>query len=280
MTRRLPLLALAAFVAVPALAQDAPTDSTMMPADPTMEAMPDSTDAPEPVIEPSPEKARELYREGNDMLQTDAEGALAKYDEALVYNTQYAYAALGRAQALTGLRRYDDAREAYEQAIALANATDEERVASNARAQLNTLTTRLEEQQQAQASAQAITDAVTRASSLLQADPTPAQANEALTLLGTAEAGGVEPSGLAFYYAKAYNALDRSAEAVPYAQAAVEASEGQADRSAYYIQLGLAQKGAGDTDAARASFESAKAGSWASWADHYLRELDADSTEG
>lgn len=279
MTRRLPLLALAAFVAVPVLAQDAPTDTPVMPADSTM-AMPDSAATPEPVIEPDPERARELYREGNAMLQSDAGGALAKYDEALLYNAQYAFAALGRAQALTGLRQFDDAREAYEQAIALANATDETRVASNARSQLNTLNSRLAEQQAAQASAQAVTDAVTRAANLLQADPTPAQANEALTLLGTAEAGGVEPSGLAFYYAKAHNALGQNAEAVPYAQTAVDASEGQADRSAYYIQLGLAQKGSGDTDAARASFESAKAGSWASWADHYLRELDAETAEG
>ncbi len=67
---------------------------------------------------------------------------------------------------------------------------------------------------------------------------------------------------------------------MPYAQTAVETSSGQPDRSAYYIQLGLVQRGAGDMDAARSAFESAKDGSWASWADHYLREMDTAAEEG
>ena len=273
------LFALAALLAAPVFAQDAPTDSTMMPPD----AMADSTmmadSAAVVVVEPSPEKARELYAEGNEVLRTDPARALEKYDEALLYNEAYAVAALGRAQALVGLRQMEEATAAYESAITLAQAAGDGRVVTRAREQLAQINESMAQRAAQQADAEATAAAVRRASDLLQTDPVSvAQANEALQLLQQAEAGGMEASGLAFYYAKAYNALDRGAEAVPYAQAALDASTG--DQSAFYIQLGLAHKSAGDTDAARAAFESAKEGSWAGWADHYLRELDAPSEEG
>ena len=273
------VFASAALLAAPAFAQDAPTDSTSMPADAVMADSTRMAADSVAVIELSPEKARELYSEGNEVVRTDPAAALAKYDESLLYNPQYAVAALGRAQALVGLRRLDEAAEAYETALALAAATDDARVTTRAREQLDQIRASMEQQASAQASAEATAAAVRRASDLLQTDPvSAAQANEALQLLAQAEAGGVEPAGLAFYYARAYNALDRGAEAVPFAQAALDASTG--DRSGYYIQLGLAHKSAGNVDAARAAFESAKEGSWAGWADHYLRELDGGSEEG
>ena len=272
------LFALAALLAAPAFAQDAPTDSTEMP----MDAVADSTmmaDSVAVVIEPNPEKARELYTEGNEVLRSDPARALEKYDESLLYNETYAVAALGRAQALVGLRQMDEAVEAYEAAIALAQAGGDDRVVTRGREQLAQIRDSMEQRAAAQADAEATAAAVRRASDLLQTDPVSvAQANEALQLLEQAEAAGVEPSGLAFYYAKAYNALDRGAEAVPYAQAALDTSTG--DQSAFYIQLGLAHKSAGNVAEARAAFESAKEGSWAGWADHYLRQLDAETEEG
>ena len=274
---RLSLFAAAAFAAAPAFAQDMPTEPMPAPADTVMA----DTTVAEPVFVPSPEKARELYSEGNERLQrSDFEGAIEKYDESLLNNPAYSYPALGRAQALVALGRNDEARAAFDQAIALGNTAGKADVVRGATEQLAAMNERDAQAAEAQASAQAISDAVTNAAALLQNDPvTEAQATEALGLLQTAEAGGVDASGLAFYYAKAHLTLGQFAEAVPYAQTAVDASEGQPDRSAYYIQLGLVQRGAGNLDEARAAFEGAKAGSWSSWAEHYLREMDAAAAD-
>ena len=274
---RLSLFAAAAFAAAPAFAQDMPTEPMPAPADTVMA----DTTVAEPVFVPSPEKARELYSEGNERLQrSDFEGAIEKYDESLMNNPAYSYPALGRAQALVALGRNDEARAAFDQAIALGNTAGKADVVRGATEQLAAMNERDAQAAEAQASAQAISDAVTNAAALLQNDPvTEAQATEALGLLQTAEAGGVDASGLAFYYAKAHLTLGQFAEAVPYAQTAVDASEGQPDRSAYYIQLGLVQRGAGNLDEARAAFEGAKAGSWSSWAEHYLREMDAAAAD-
>ena len=276
---RLSLFAAAALAAAPAFAQDNPTEPVPEPV--TADTVMADTTMAEPVFVPSPEKARELYSEGNERLQqSDFEGAIEKYDEALRNNPEYSYPALGRAQALVALGRTDEARAAFDQAIALGNTAGKADVVRGATEQLAALNEREAQAAEAQASAQAVTDAITNATQLLQGDAvSEAQATEALGLLQTAEAGGVDASGLAFYYAKAHLALGQFAEAVPYAQTAVEASEGQPDRSAYYIQLGLVQRGAGNLDAARAAFEGAKDGSWASWAEHYLREMDAAAAD-
>lgn len=260
------LLALALLVAAPTRAQDAPVDTTALPTDSVR------------TVEPNPEKARELASEANDMYQNgDYEGALARYDEALVYEEGNARIELGRARALKQLQRFDESRTSYERTLALAQASDDEQAQTFARRELEVLQTALSQR----ASAQAIGETVQRAIDLLQTEPvTEAAAGEAYGLLEQARASGYDANLAAFYYAKALNALGRGAEAVPYAQTAVTASEGEADRSAYFIQLGLAQQAAGDKDAARAAFESAKTGAWAGWADHYLGQLDAEGAEG
>lgn len=279
---RLSLFAFAALLAAPAFAQDTPTETVPDPAPVMADTVMADTTAAEPAFVPSPEKARELYSEGNERLQqSDFEGAIEKYDEALLNNPDYSFPALGRAQALVALGRTTDARAAFDQAIALGNTANQADVVRNARTQLADMMEREEQAVAAQASADQLSNAVTRSAQLLQNDPvTEAQAREALGLLQMAEAGGVDADGLAFYYAKAHLTLGEFAQAVPYAQTAVETSSGQPDRSAYYIQLGLVQRGAGDMDAARSAFESAKDGSWASWADHYLREMDTAAEEG
>ena len=99
-------------------------------------------------------------------------------------------------------------------------------------------------------------------------------------LLEEARVAGYDSSQVAFYYAKALNTIGQYDEAVHYADIAVEKSEGQPDRSAFFIQLGIAQRGTGNSDEARESFNAAKEGSWAAWAEYYLNEMDSEAAGG
>lgn len=275
---RLPLLSLLAIAlaASPASAQDtAPADSV-------------ASDSVE-VIQQDPERARALYDQGVTSLRaSDFEAALAKFDEALVFNDTYAAASLGRAQALAQLGRLDDSRTAFEQTVALAEASDASNAASirsTAERGLEQVTAALQARADAQAQNEAAAAAgetatkVQQAIDLLQANPVAeADAMEAYTLLEQARTAGYDANQAAFYYAKALNAMNRGADAVAYAQTAVDASEGQGDRSPYYIQLGLAHMGAGNTEEARAAFEAINEGdAWHGWAQHYIGQLDAGS---
>ena len=287
---RLSLSAAAAFafaLAAPASAQEAAPD--------TLAALPaDSVAAEaEPAIEPDPERARELYEGGRTALTAkDYDTALDQFNQSLLYNDSYAVAALGRGQALAQLGRLEDSRSALESAVAMAEASDAANagdVARSARSyldQINDVIARREaaaEQQQAAQAAQAAQaesaaqgQKVEQAIAVLQANEvTEAQAIDAYALLEQARLAGYDTEQVAFYYAKALNAMNRGADAVPYAETALAQSEGQEDRSLYYIQLGLAHMGAGNADDARAAFEAIGEGqSWHGWAQHYLRELD------
>ena len=256
----LAVLALIASLALPAAAQDtAPTDPVVA----------DSSDAP------NPELARELYAQADSAAkQSNFEAALGLYDQALEQDAANPRIALGRARTLGQLRQFDDSRAAYESAVALAEAADDNAALTAASNELARLVEGLEARAATQATAEAFNSAV----SLLSASPTPAQAEEALGLLNQVTEAGYDSTRTAFYYAQAYNSMDQGANALPYAEAAVAASEGEADRSGYYIQLGLALKGAGRTEDARAAFEQAKTGQWAGWADHYISQLDGEGT--
>ena len=284
---RLPLLAAFALaLAAPASAQEAAPDTLGLPADSV------AAEA-EPVIEPDPERARELYEQGRTALTAqDYETALNEFDQSLLYNESYAVAALGRGQALAQLGRLEDSRSALESAVAMAEASDAANASDVARSaqryldQINDVIAQREaaaaQQQQAQAAQAASAEAaategkVNEAIAVLQANEvTEAQAIDAYALLEQARLAGYDAEQVAFYYAKALNAMNRGADAVPYAETALAQSEGQEDRSLYYIQLGLAHMGAGNADDARAAFEAIGEGqSWHSWAQHYLRELD------
>lgn len=267
-------------VAVPASAQTVPADSAAVDS-----VAADSAE----VIQQDPERARALYDEGRESLRSRAfEAALAKFDEALVFNETYAAASLGRAQALAQLSRLDDSRSAFEQTVALAQASDAtnaSEIASAAQRGLEQVNTAIEARAanaQAQNEATAASETagkVQQAIDLLQANPVAeADAMQAYTFLEQARTAGYDPNQVAFYYAKALNAMNRGADAVGYAQTAVEASEGQSDRSPYYIQLGLAHMGAGNTEEARAAFEAIGEGeAWHGWAQHYIGQLDAGS---
>lgn len=276
-------LALAFALAAPASAQESVPDSVAVPAD---SVAADSA----AVIEPDPERARELYEEGRTALTAgDYETALGQFDQALVYNESYAVAALGRGQALAQLRRLDESRSALESAVAMAEASDASNagsVAQTAQRYLDQITQAIEnrdaaaaQQQQADAAsaeAAATTEKVNQAIEILQANEvSEAQAIDAYALLEQARMAGYDTDQAAFYYAKALNTMNRGADAIPYAETALAQSEGQDDRSLYYIQLGLAHMGAGNTDDARAAFDAINEGeAWHGWAQHYKGQLD------
>lgn len=278
------LLALGLTTAVSA--QTEPTEMPAVPADTV------ATDSLEVAIEPDPERARELYREGVELFRAQNYGeALLKYEEALLYNETYAPAGLGLAQALAQEGRLEDSRNAFEDAVAMAEASG----ASNAADVLSAARRGLEQvsgvldaraanaaaqqqQEQANAAAAATTAKVEQAVQMLNGnDISFEQGAEAYALLEQARMDGYDPDLVAFYYAKALIAMDRGADAVPYAETALASSEGQADRSGQYIQLGLAHMGAGNTAEARAAFEAIEEGqSWHGWAQHYIGQLDSE----
>ena len=215
---------------------------------------------PDTVVVHTPSNdARRRYNEGNDLLrQQDYEGALAKYEEGLALDPANGRNAYGRALALVQLDREDDAVAAFQQAIALSETGNDAETATASRRALGMIM-------------------YNRALGLLAANPLPeATAEQALPLLEQAEAGEVDANQLPYQLARVHNVLGNYDEATRYAQQAVEENEGQADMSAYYIELGLARRGAGDVEGARAAFEQARSGAWSGWAEHYLNELDAE----
>lgn len=283
MTRLFPLALLAfAFAATTASAQ---SDPTATPADSI------AADSTATIIEPDPERARELYREGVELFRArDFSEALLKYEESLLYNESYAPAGLGLAQALAQQGRLEDSRNAFEQAVAMAQASDASNasdIVTAARRGLEQVTAALEarasaaaaqqQQQAAAAEAQATTAKVEQATQILAGNEVSfEQATEAYALLEQARLAGYDPDLVAFYYAKALIAMERGADAIPFAETAVAQSEGQADRSSYYIQLGLAHMGAGNNAEAIAAFEAIEEGqAWHGWAQHYIGQVNA-----
>ncbi|MEO0557802.1 MAG: hypothetical protein AAF170_06420 [Bacteroidota bacterium] len=254
----LAVLALVFSLALPASAQD-----TMPVAADSVLA--DTSDAS------NPELARALYDQAEAAADTsNFEAALGLYEQALELDAANARIALGRARTLGQLRRFEDSRTAYENAVKLAEAAEDNAALNAASNELARLVEGLEARAATQATAEAFNNAV----SLLSANPTPAQAEEALGMLNQVMEAGYDSTRTAFYYAQAYNAMDRGADALPYAEAAVAASEGEADRSGYYIQLGLAHMKIGNTEEARAAFEQTQGGAWEGWGTHYIGQLD------
>lgn len=232
-----------AFLAVPAQAQDTP--------------------APDTIYVSSPENdARARFNEGNSLLrEEDYEGALAKFDEGLSLDPSNGRNAYGRALALAQLDREDDAVAAFQQAIELSDARDDEETGTAARRALGQISYR-------------------KAMALMQANPLPeTNAEQALPMLEEAEAGGVDTPMLPYQMARALNVLQRYEDAERYAMMAVENSESD-DKSAFYIELGLARMNSGDIAGAREAFEMTRDGQWGSWGEHYLRQLDEQQTDG
>jgi tetratricopeptide (TPR) repeat protein len=244
---------------------------------PAQAQTPDSTQTTDPGTSAvSPEDAnrsRVLFNEGFELLgQGDYEAALAKFEEGLALDPSNNRNAFGRAMALAQLDRQDEAFEAFDQAIALSEAADDAETLGAARRAHGLLS-------------------YSRAMPLLEASPLPQEAaSEALPLLAVVEgalpllqeAGDetVNANALPYQLARVHNVLGNYEDAVRYAEQAVQLNEGAADMSAFYIELGLAHRGAGNIEGARAAFEQARTGAWGSWAEHYLRELDAAGAGG
>ncbi len=280
---RLPLLGLAGVLfAVPAGAQTTPadsmmTDSTAMMADTTVVRMVDTARA-------DALNTQAVAAEGRDFA-----AALALYDQALVADPTYPPALLGRGNMLSQLGRNAEALPSYEAAAAAAaeRGSTFAAVGRSATEYAGIVTGILEQQAAADrlaaeqnatvaeqtAAVEAQTAAIEAASGFLATDPlTPEAAQQAYDQLELARSAGYDANLLAFSYAKALNALTRGAEALPFAQQALEAST-EEDKSAYYIQVGIANRYAGNDAAARDAFTQAKAGSWAGWADFYLADM-------
>lgn len=288
---RLTPLSLLAFglAAFPASAQEVPADP-----DPVVVTDTVATDSTEAVIQPDPERARELYDAGRTELQAgNYEEAVLKFDQALVYNESYAAAALGRGQALAQLARLEDSRNALEAAIAMAEASDAtnaSQVADVARRYLEQINQALEAVAQREAaSAQQQQEAevaqkIEQAAAILQGVSfTDAEADnytpaaEAYALLEQARIAGYDPELVPHYYALSLLLMDRAADAVPYAETAAGSPANASDPSREYIILGLAHMNAGDAAAARDAFEAIEEGqAWHGWAQHYLGQLGAE----
>lgn len=292
----LPLLALGLATA-PAHAQSDPTSApdTVAVEAPVTVAV-EADDAPTAVA-PDPDRARALYEGGLSLYRTeDYAGALAKYDEALLYGESYAPAGLGRGQALYNLGRLDDARNALEASVAMARASDASNagdVAKVARQWLATATSAIEtreasavanaeaevanaEAEAANAAAEDVEDKVTRASEMLSGtDVDMVQATDAYALLEQARLAGYDPDKVAFYYATALIAMERGEDAVPYAETALANTADGADQSGTYVLLGRAHLAAGHAAEARSAFEAIGDGqAWSSWVPHYIRQVE------
>ncbi|HIG73709.1 MAG TPA: hypothetical protein EYQ24_03765 [Bacteroidetes bacterium] len=272
MTRFL-FLAVAVLFSGSAFAQDTPTDVTVdVEVDVTV--VDDSS-----AITFDPDSSRALATLGDSLFAArDYSAALDAYTTGFELDSTYAKNPFGQARTYVRMRQYEDAVGAYAIAIEIGDGVEGmTNIVSAAREEKAEIESGLAER----ASAQEITDKVTRASNLLAAEPvTESAAQTAYELLEEARTAGFDSSQVAFYYAKALNTLGQFDEAVHYANVAVDQSEGQPDRSAFFIQLGIAQKGAGNTDEAREAFTSAKEGSWAAWADYYLNEMESEASAG
>lgn len=269
MTRFLPLLAALLFAGA-ATAQDTPTE--------TMESdvMTAEADTTEPAITFNPERSRQLAAEGDALFgEKNYDGALEQYTLGLAYDSTYAKNPFGQARSYVQLRQLPQAVEAYRLAIELSNGVEGmSSITSAARTELS----RIEETMVAQQSAQAIAENINRASAMLQSEPVSASAAEtAYGLMEDARMAGYDSSLVAFFYAKALNIMERHDEALPYAELALAQSEGQPDRSGFYIQVGLAHWGAGDMDAAREAFSSTAGGAWEAWGTHYIGKMEKEA---
>ncbi|OZC01958.1 hypothetical protein BSZ36_02550 [Rubricoccus marinus] len=240
-----------------------------------MEMMADTVE----VVTFDPDRSRMLSMQADSLFKaSDYEMALERYSEGYELDSTYAKNPFGQARSYVRLNNLKAAMVSYRKAIELAEGVEGMgNIFDAAREERRVVEARIEEEQ----GAQAVNDKITRATTLLQAEPlSESAANTAFELLEDVRMNAdYDSSQVAFYYAKALNALGRSQEATHYAQLAVDQSEGQPDRSAYFIQLGLAHMGAENEDAAREAFTAAKEGSWASWAEYYLNEMENANAE-
>jgi len=212
--------------------------------------------------------ARARYDEGRALLQEGSHAAaLAKFEQGLAANPASLNNRRGAAAALEALGRNDEAVAQLDILIEASIEQGQSEFLSAAREQRSGILYRV---------------SVERAMNAVQneAEITPELAATAAPLFA-AVTQDVPGAGFHYQYARVLNAAGRHAEAIPEAERATQATDVE-DKSAFFIELGIALMGTGDTASARAAFEQARTGSWSGWAEHYLRQLDApaDTTTG
>ncbi len=198
------------------------------------------------------------YNLGKQLVDNESfDEALSRFNSGIELFPQYSKNYLGKALALKKLERPEDAVQAYQDLIAYG----EENGDSDA----------VREGQQG------IRDYyVFLASSALgrRAEPSAADAREALEYLDQLEEI-LEPDADTYYYrATANNALGNYEEAIALADQALEIHRGsRSDAAKIHFVKGEALMYAGETVAAKESFQNATYGSYKSLAEHYLETL-------
>ena len=194
------------------------------------------------MIAPDADRALALYNEGLALYRADDfEGALAKYDESLLYGESFAPSGFGRGQALYNLGRLEGRPEragGRRRHVACLGRSQRRPAAVRVPGVLNTVTQTIaareanaaaaQQQQAAASAAQEITEKVTlrHRDAVGQRDHV-RPGRRRLRPLGAGPPGrATTPTRVALYYAKALTAMERGADAVPYAETALRASEG------------------------------------------------------
>lgn len=198
------------------------------------------------------------YNLGRQLVsQENFEGGLARFEEGIKLNPQYANNYTGKALALKKLNRNDDAIQAYQDLIKYG-----------------------EDHGDAQAvreGEKGIRDHyVFLASSALgrSAEPRASDAREAIEHLEKLQEF-VEPDADVFFYlAAANNSLGNYDDAIQFADQALQIHSGsRTDAAKIHFVKGEALMYNGNTAAAKESFQNATFGSYKSLAEHYLETL-------
>src|SRR5690606_27110516 len=197
------------------------------------------------------------YNLGKRALDSNAEQALQRFEAGIELYPKYSNNYLGKALALKRLNRDEDAIAAYEELIAFGEANND--------------TEAVQEGQKG------IRDHyVYLASSTLgrRAEPTAAEAREALGSLEKMQEYVEADADTYFYMAAANNALGNYDEAITLADRALEMHKGsRTDAAKIYFVKGEALMYGGNTAAAKEAFQNATYGSYKSLAEHYLENL-------
>lgn len=198
------------------------------------------------------------YNLGKQLVENENyEEAVERFNSGIEIFPQYANNYLGKARAMKGLEQSEDVIAAYQELITFG-----------------------EENDNAEATRQGQTGLrdyyVFLASSALgrRAEPSAADAREALEYLDELEQHLEPDADTYFYRAVAHNALGNYDEAVALTDQALEMHRGsRTDAAKIHFIRGEALMYSGETAAAKESFQNAAYGSYKSLAEHYIETL-------
>lgn len=198
------------------------------------------------------------YNLGNQLRKSENfEQALAHFESGIELYPQYSNNYLGKALALKKLERPDDAIAAYQALITFGEENGDSQAVSEGEEGIREYYTFL-------------------ASSALgrRAEPSGADAREALGYLDELEELLEPTADTYFYRATAQSALGNYDEAIQLSNQALEIHRGsRTDAAKIHFVRGEALMYSGDTSAAKEAFQNATFGSYKSLAEHYLETL-------